>query len=239
MVRPVCVHPFLTLVAAVVAAPVAMSALPASAADCKAMAAASVDWQGCNKSSLVLGSSALDGALLAETDFSYTDLRSSTLTGANLEKAKLIRSSLAGSTVDKANLNRIEGYRTVFTGMSAKGATFVSGELQRADFTGSDLTGADFQKAELGRAKFEGATITGVRFSHANLSRAELEGAVFQGPLDFTGAFLFLTRLGGLDLSQATGLQQAQVEQACGTADTKLPQGLTAPAGWPCKFETD
>ena len=43
----------------------------------------------------------------------------------------------------------------------------------------------------------------------------------------------------GLDLSKATGLQQMQIDLACGDAKTKLPAGLKAPATWPCKFEFD
>ena len=106
-------------------------------------------------------------------------------------------------------------------------------------FSGANLTGADFQKAELGRVNFSKATITGTSFPMANLSRAELRGTTFEGPIDFTDAFLFLARLEGLDLSKATGLQQVQIDLACGDAKTKLPAGLKAPATWPCKFESD
>jgi uncharacterized protein YjbI with pentapeptide repeats len=206
----------------------------ALAASCKAMPAPSVDWQDCNKVNIILEGSELDNANLSGTDFTYTDLRSSSFNGANFEKATMIRSSLAGSKAEKANFTRIEGYRTIFSQVAAAGSTFASAELQRADFTEADLTGADFQKAELGRADFKGATITGARFPMANLSRAHLNAAKFEGPLDFTGAFMFLTRIEGMDLSQATGLEQAQVDQTCGDQNTKLPSGLKPPADWPC-----
>ena len=207
---------------------------PVLAADCKASPAPSVDWQDCNKSRLMIPGSALAGANLTSTDLSYTDLRNSNLSGAKLEKATLFRASLNGSNVDKANLSRIEGYRTTFVGVSAQGASFASAELQRADFRGANLTGADFQKAELGRAVFADAVITGAKFAMANLARANLAGARFEGPLDFSGGFLFLTRLDGLDLSQATGLEQWQIDQACGDASTRLPASLSAPADWAC-----
>jgi uncharacterized protein YjbI with pentapeptide repeats len=206
----------------------------ALAANCKAMPAPSVDWQDCNKVNIILEGSELDNANLAGTDFTYTDLRSSSFNGANFEKATMIRSSLAGSKAQKANFTRIEGYRTIFSQVAAAGSSFASAELQRADFTEADLTGADFQKAELGRANFQGATITGARFPMANLSRAHINGAKFEGPLDFTGAFMFLTRIEGMDLSQATGLDQAQVDQACGDESTKLPSSLKPAADWPC-----
>lgn len=209
----------------------------AGAANCRSMPAPGVDWSQCGKSSLLLPDSQLDGANLSDADLNATDLRNSSLVGTNFEKAALIRSSLAGSKADRANFSRIEGYRTIFSQVSASGASFASAELQRADFSEADLTGADFQKAELGRANFTGATITGTRFTMANLARAQLAGVKFEGPIDFSGAFLFLTRIEGLDLSAATGLKQWQIDDACGDQATKLPAGLTAPADWPCKHD--
>lgn len=211
-----------------------LSSSEAQAASCKSDPAPSIDWQDCNKASLVLQESQLDGANLFSADFSYTDLRNSNLSGANFEKATLIRSSLAGSKAEKGIFTRVEGYRTVFSQISATGASFASAELQRADFTGADLTGVDFEKAELGRANFTDAVVTGARFPMANLARAQLQGAKFEGPLAFDGAFLFLTHIEGMDLSQATGLQQWQIDQACGDQNTKLPADLKAPANWPC-----
>ncbi len=210
---------------------------PAVAADCRSMPEPGIDWRECNKSTLLLSESALDGANLMDANLTATDLRHSSLVGANLEKATLIRASLAGSRLDKANLSRIEGYRTVFSQISAAGASFASAELERAEFSGANLTGADFDKAELGRANFVGATITGARFTEANLARADFTTAKFEGPIDFSGAFLLLTRFDGLDLSQAAGLQQWQIDQACGDQKTKLPSGLKAPADWPCPHD--
>ncbi|AFL52865.1 pentapeptide repeat-containing protein [Sinorhizobium sp. BJ1] len=214
-------------------------ACSAAAADCKSLPGPGADWRECNKRQLMLGGSDLKGSHLVDTDFASTDLSGAELTAANLEKATLVRASLAGAKADKANFSRVEAYRGDFSGISAEGALFVSSELQRADFTGARLTGADFEKAELGRANFGKAVLTGTRFSVANLSRANLSGALFEGPLDFDRAFLFLTRIEGLDLSAAKGLTQDQVDLACGDAATKLPAGLTAPSKWPCPPDDD
>lgn len=208
---------------------------PAASADCRYDAGPQVNWQDCDKSMLLLSGSDLTGANLSDANLTSTDLRDTTLTGANLEKATLIRASLAGAKADKASFARIEAYRTSFAGISAQNATFASAEVQRADFSAADLTGVDFEKAELGRANFQKATITGTRFPFANLSRADFRQATFEGPIDFNMAFLFLTHIEGLDLSAATGLLQWQVDLSCGDADTRLPAGLTAPKGWPCK----
>lgn len=211
----------------------------AAAADCKGLARPRLDWSDCNKRQLMLGRSDLAGSNLFNTDFSSTDLSGSNLTSANLEKATLVRASLAGARADGANFARVEAYRGNFSGISAENASFVSSELQRANFTGAKLTGADFEKAELGRATFERAALTGTRFSTANLSRAVLSGSVFKGPIDFSRAFMFQTRIEGVDLSAASGLTQEQIDLTCGDAATRLPTGLSAPSQWPCAADDD
>ena len=115
----------------------------------------------------------------------------------------------------------------------------MSAELARADFSGAELTGVDFAKADLGRANFAGATITGTKFDLSNLARVEFKDVVFKGPISFDRAFLYLTRIEGLDLSAATGLAQWQIDLTCGDDKTKLPAGLAVPKNWPCKFAND
>ncbi|WP_245292335.1 pentapeptide repeat-containing protein [Rhizobium sp. 9140] len=207
------------------------------AADCEATPNAGIDWSGCSKANLMLPSSTLTKAVLAGANLSATDLGSSDLTEANLEKATLIRASLSGAMAEKANFSRIEAYRSNFSGIKAAGASFAGAELQRTNMTEADLTGADFSKAELSRVNFSKSTITGTRFSLANLARAKLTGVTFNGPIAFDEAFLFLTRVEGLDLSAATGLKQEQIALACGDGTTKLPAGLTPPPNWPCKHD--
>lgn len=209
----------------------------ALAANCGDMASAGVDWQDCQKRFLILRDSDMSGANLAGADFTSTDLRATNLEKANLEKATLVRSSLVGANAKGANFAKVEGYRTDFGELDAQGAVFANAELQRADFTGANLADTDFEKAELGRALFDNAVITGSRFSLANLARADLRHAQFTGPIDFTEAFLFLTRIGGVDLTAATGLEQWQVDMACGDSATRLPAGLTMPAAWPCQLD--
>jgi len=207
---------------------------PALAADCGSTAAPGLDWTDCTKRNIMIPGSELEGAKLFSTDFASTDLSNSNLKSANLEKATLVRASLAGAAAEKANFSKVEAYRSNFTGISAEGANFASAELQRSGFAKAKLTGANFEKAELGRADFDDALLTGVRFSLANLSRADLSHATFEGPIIFDHAFMYLTRIEGLDLSAAQGLEQGQIELACGDAKTKLPAGLNPPSGWPC-----
>lgn len=208
-----------------------------AAPDCRSAAAPGVDWEDCDKANIVLRNTDLQGARLFSTDFTSTDLRGANLTVAILEKATLVRASLAGAKADQAHFDRIEAYRANFSSLAAEGASFAGAELQRVNFHGAQLQGASFEKAELGRANFADADLTGARFALANLSRADFRGATAGGPMDFSRAFLFLSRIEGLDLSRATGLEQQQIELACGDAGTRLPEGLRAPDSWPCAFE--
>jgi uncharacterized protein YjbI with pentapeptide repeats len=232
----------LALCALVFSATIAASTFSSDAQDlasCRSSPAIGTNWRDCSKKQLMLGGSNLEGANLFNTDFSQTDLSGSNLKSANLEKATLVRASLAGANADNANFAKVEGYRSDFSGTSAEHASFASSELQRTNFSNAHLTGADFEKAELGRANFDKAVLTGTRFPMANLSRASFVGAIFEGPIDFDSAFMFLTRIEGVDLSAASNLQQGQIDLACGDSATKLPAGLSVPVKWPCPADSD
>jgi uncharacterized protein YjbI with pentapeptide repeats len=223
----------------VFAAFVAFSWQNALADDCRAEPTPGVNWQNCDKTLLVLEDSDLGGANMSGANLSSTDFTNSNLLAANLEKATLVRASLAGSTATRARFARIEAYRTDFSGMDAQGASFQSAELQRSKFQGAKLANADFTKADLGRSQFDGAEVGGSRFSLASLARADFRGATFGAPVDFDRAFLFLTRIEGVNLAAATGLTQWQVDMACGDDRTMLPSGLKKPQSWPCQFQQE
>lgn len=214
-----------------------LSSAAASAADCRASPEPGLDWSACNRSNIMLPGANLEKANLTGADFSLSDLGGAVLAGANAEGAKLARTSLASAIADGANFMQIEGYRTNFSGMTAKGASFKGAELQRSNFTNAVVTGASFEKAELGRADFTGATLGENGFAFANLARATFKTAKIEGPLDFSRAYMFLTRIEGVDLSAAKGLTQPQIDLACGDPATKLPADITAPANWPCAFD--
>ena len=224
---------FAGMLALLGAAPLS-AAGPADAAECKRPPRAGIDWSDCARTNLILSGADLARAKLERADFTLTDLSGSTLTSAKLEKATLVRASLAGASAVEADFTKVEAYRANFSRMSAARATFRSAELQRADFTGADLTQTDFEKAELSRANFTEAVLREVRFDYANLARADLRQARIVGPIDLSHAFMFLTRIEGADLSAATGLSQEQADMACGNAGTRLPEGVSRPAVWPC-----
>ncbi|HUJ03161.1 MAG TPA: pentapeptide repeat-containing protein [Rhizomicrobium sp.] len=106
---------------------------------------------------------------------------------------------------------------------------FAGADLSNTCVKGGDLQGANFERAELtlmcmSYADFRAANFRGADLAAANLAHARLDGA------DFTGANLTITSFDGTDLSRAVGLTQAQLDQACGDADTKAPAGLKVPA---------
>jgi uncharacterized protein YjbI with pentapeptide repeats len=206
----------------------------ADAADCRADPEPEVDWSACSKKNLMLGGNDFAGANFRDADLSYTDMRDTNLTAAVLEKATLIRTWFTGARLDKASFARVEAYRSSFQKVIAKGTSFASAELQRAAFDGADLSYASFEKADLSRASFDEAILSGASFTYANLSRADLSKARIEGTIGLDKAFMLLTRIEGLDLSRATGLDQSQIDIACGNGETRLPTGLATPASWPC-----
>lgn len=212
----------------------AFSAGQASAVECRADPRPGIDWSGCKKRLLMLDGGNFEGANLSGADLSMTDLSRTNLKKANFNKTMLVRASLAGADAEGADFERAEGYRSNMSGISATGANFVSSEMQRVNFSEAEFSNVDFTKAELGRAMFFKAKLENVRFAMANLSRASFHTAQISGPLDFTSAFLFLTRIEGVDLSSATGLTQDQIALSCGDDNTKLPAGLQKPTQWPC-----
>ena len=207
----------------------------AAYAKCHTSAAPGVNWQGCRKRNLILKGTDLSGAKLAGTDFTATDLRDTNLTTADLTKATMMRAYLDGAEAEGANFSKLHGYRTSFAGANLKNASFVRAEMTRANFTDADLSDVNFERADLGRAIFKGASLTGASFPFVNLSRADFRGSNFTGSIDFTGAYLFLTKFEGVDLGEAKGIEQWQIDLSCGDDKTQLPAGLDAPANWPCR----
>lgn len=210
---------------------------PAFAADCRSSPAPGIDWQDCRKRNLILAGSNLRSARLARADFTSSDLRRTTLGSADFTKSYLVRAMFDQSTAPKANFENSLGYRTSFVGADLEGANFEGAEMQRADFSGASLINVRFEKSELGRVNFAGADITGANFAHANLARTDFRQAIFNGPLVFKGAHLFLTQFEGVDLSDAIGLAQWQIDMSCGNEGTKLPHDLLPGPDWPCEAD--
>ncbi|MGC0389367.1 pentapeptide repeat-containing protein [Bradyrhizobium sp. USDA 241] len=144
---------------------------------------------------------------LAQANLSGADLTVANLSGASLERANLSDAKLSGANLRGANLR----------GANLRGASLERAQdLQSADLSGATLSFANLRDATLSGATLSGADLSGVILFNADLSRANLSGA------SLLGATLL-----DADLSGARNLTQAQLDKACGNANTKLPEGLT------------
>ncbi len=204
-------------------------------ADCSSKPTQGVNWEGCRKRNLVLSGNDLRNGNFRQTNFASTDLRTTRIDRADFTKAVLVRAAIDESSARQTIFEKAIGYRASFQNSDLTDAIFHKSELLRANFSGSVLTGADFSKSDAARTMFDGAIMGNNNFSFANIARADFRKAVVSGPIIIEGAFSFQTRFEGVDLTIFVGLQQWQVDMACGDETTVLAEGLHKPALWPCE----
>ena len=155
---------------------------------------------------------------------------------ARLEKTNLcVRCQLPGAALQGRDLR---GAKLSYTVLNQANLSY--SQLHEADLRFAQLQGANFKNALLLGAKLRGANLRSADFSGARLSGADLRGADLTGA-KLNGAFLkgadlTGTRFDGADLSDARGITQKRLGDACGDAATKLPERLTlgpCPSGSP------
>jgi uncharacterized protein YjbI with pentapeptide repeats len=139
------------------------------------------------------------------------DLHEANLQGANLHGALLLEANLIDATLLGANLLIANLLRANLLRANLKEAYLQEAKLQGAELEGANLIDANLIDANLIDANLQGANLQGANLQRANLQRANLQGA---------------------DLVGAINLAQAQIEDAFGDKDTKLPEDLQRPAEW-------
>ncbi len=102
-------------------------------------------------------------------------------------------------------------------------------DLSFAVMRGADLMLADLSGAVLCEADLVLANLRGADLRHADLHGANLVGARLMG-VDLAHA-----NICGADLSTAEDLTEEQLRHTRGDAQTKLPDDVHAPEGWPKK----
>ncbi len=112
-------------------------------------------------------------------------------------------------------------------------------DVEARDFSGARMRQSDLSLISADGSRFRGANLSlvnafGGRFAHAdftnaNLNHTQLIGGYF-GYGRFAGATLNGANISGSDFTGVTGLTQAQLNAACGDAQTILPAGLSVPA---------
>jgi hypothetical protein len=155
----------------------------------------------------------LSGQWLHEEDLRKANLKGANLSGAKLEGANLEHVNLIGANLSGAYL----------VGAYLRHADLIDAKLSGANLTGANLTGANLGHANLSGADLRHADLSGAYLRRADLMTATLIDAKLSG-----------AHLTGANLSGAVGLTQTQLNDACGDADIKLPEGLTIE---PCKTD--
>ena len=105
----------------------------------------------------------------------------------------------------RESLARLNLRRIVLTNIRLPGALLLAADLSRAKLRGANLSGAYLTGADLSGANLRKATLSDAYLLNANLS----------------GAYLLDANLSGADLRDATGLQQKQLDMACGKSQLK------------------
>jgi hypothetical protein len=109
-----------------------------------------------------------------------------------------------------------------------RGTTFRRANLVSVWFRQADLRGAFLREADLMDTSFVGADLRDVLFGEAE----SYEPAKNLIATNFADANLEGADLRGLDLTEALGLTQPQIDQAIGDETTKLPRDLKIPDHW-------
>jgi hypothetical protein len=166
----------------------------------------------------------LVGADLRDAHLSRTNLRGATLIGhADLRGADLFNANLKDATLIDADLSRA----------NLRNATLIDSNLRGANLKDATLIDADLSRTNLKFANLSDAILGGANLKYAILSDADLRLAILNGA-DLSGADLKgdLSYLRGepVYLNGAKNLTQTQLDEACGDANTKLPEGLTLKA---------
>ncbi len=149
------------------------------------------------------------------------NLRALNFKGSELSFALLVGADLSYASCRDLHLVAANMTNAIARFSDFSNALLIGSSCSSVDLSGANLTGAIFDRSDLMQAKLNNARLERTRFIRANLAKASLEGA------DITGA-----DLRGANLSHAKGLTKSQLDQAVGSEDTILPEGLTRPAHW-------
>ena len=177
----------------------------------------------------------LRNATLAETrldgyNLDFTDMRGVALANVTLQKA-----SGQDARFDDALILRADFSRGVF-----RRERFDRAVIAHSVFEGAEIIEGSFIDVVMRGGSFSGATLAGSRFDQARFERTDLRqvdfgvssfvNATFDGAR-LNGSSLAAANLSGADLTTAVGLTQSQLDKACGSETTLLPEGLSVP---PC-----
>ncbi|MEM7328343.1 MAG: pentapeptide repeat-containing protein [Pseudomonadota bacterium] len=150
---------------------------------------------------------------------------------------------VAGVSISPAIAQNAGEIVKVRDGKSCAGCNLFQAELSYQDATKIDLSGARLRQSNMALTtyddvNFSGANLSianlfGARFNRSDFKQANMQNAIavgtYFGASNFSGADLTGANFSGADLTIVRGLTQAQLNRACGDANTRLPKGKTIP----------
>lgn len=190
---------------------------------------------GCELSGRKMPAAHFLGANFSNATLVGSDLQGAWFFGANFSKANLTRADLHGASLFGSDFVGCDFTSANLTGVRGHGADFTGANLTRANLANANLLGAELVRVNAREALFVGASMFGANLSEGHFERASFKGAgliaanltgSFFAGADFTGANLAHANLAGADLSAVKGLSQAQIDEACSGAGTRLPSGI-------------
>jgi hypothetical protein len=178
-----------------------------------------------------LESAPAPGIEMRGADLRWARLRGADLRGADLRDADLLDADLYHAQLSGARLSGAKLLAADLRGADLRGAELVRADLREARLRGADLREADLASAALAFADLREASLERARLARADLSHVLLQRARLAG-VDLSRA-----EIGGADLREARGLEQAQLDSACADRGTRVdpvsalrPGGLRPPA---------
>ena len=203
---------------------------------------------GADLSHTPIGDANLSGAMLhyanlSKTEISSVDLSNAYLTGTVMKMARLINidftnaraldADLSGATMlqltmpsltlDNANLSGAQLNGVDLSGGFIQYANLSNVDIRNSDLSDTNFLGSNLSRARILKSKLSGAEILRTDMSGATLRDTDLSGTYFYNPHSGTATDL------------ATGLTQAQLDEACADPDNppKLDGVLDAVTGKP------
>ena len=119
-------------------------------------------------------------------------------------------------------------FQADFSGLEMRGRNFAGARLRQSDLSLSVMNRTNFARADLRDVNAYGAVFSSSNFAGADLTHASFVGTYLEGA-SLAGARLDGANFSGAEMARARGLNQAQLNRACGDADTRLPPGLRIP----------
>ena len=127
-----------------------------------------------------------------------------------------------------ANCPRCNLFQADLSNLELKNKNLAGARLRQADFSTAVMNRTRFTGGDLRDVNAYGAVLTGASFAKADLTNSSFVGAYLQGA-NFSGAKLSGANFSGAEMDRAIGLNQHQLDQACGDGSTYLPRGLRIP----------